>query len=594
MDDNMDDEDEFGSELDDEEEEQTMPSSAPLSIRGPFSVLDSLREHVSKDRLRYKMDGFNLDMRYITPNIIALAAPSDRGVSSMMRNPVDEVVRFFRLKHEGKALFFNLIGEANAWEFDAHRLGVVNHQFAFLDQSVPTIALMQAFCIAVKQWLDKDPGNVAVIMCKSGRNRTAIMACAYLLFRWPAEFGTATEVMEYFSHRRMREGPALREASQRRWVSYFSQRFAAVPQVVKLSKLVVPHGPLKVQKLRIDVHRLVQGSLSGNAMEEELVWTSKGKGMGSVEESDSYVIFSFPEPLTLTGDIKLTLSGRKYANGAFNHVFHMWFNTGFVDHSPMVWDKQCFDGLNAAHKKELPDDFHIQTLFIGQPRIACTVSKVKPARIYCWDCDDPFLSEEESITVHQPKIALGADGEEEEMKTGPRHRYHPLIEEECALCEKRRIRLEKGDPELEKLLRDDDDGPMLSNAPKTTIEYRNRHVRKETLAGLAGDDKFTLESKAYSVAEGLKLVTAKKSMIEREKKKELLMHQNAGNITGAKRIKPPLYNFPTIFCEDTKQYLCSWCSRNALGPNSKSYTKISIPVIASSTMRYSGCARQVC
>jgi hypothetical protein len=591
MDDYEDDDDESEVELD-EQGNEIMPSSAPLSIRGPFSVLDTLREHVSKDRLRYRMEGFNLDLRYISPNIVAIAAPSDRGVSSMVRNHVDEVVRLFRLKHDGKVLFFNLIGESSSLEFDAHRLGVVNHQFAFLDHSIPTLAHMQAFCIAVKQWLDQDPGNVAAIMCKSGRNRAGIMICAYLLFRWPAEFGTATEVMEYFSHRRMREGPAVPEPSQRRWISYFSQRFAAVPQIVKLSKLVVPHVPLKVQKIRLEIHRLVQGSKSGNAMDQELLWTSKGKGIGSVEEAESYVIITFEQPLALSGDIKITVSGRKFANGAFNHVLHMWFNTGFVDHTPMVWDKQCFDGLTRQQKKDLPDDFHIQTLFIGQPRISCTISKTKPARVYCWDCDDPFLSEEESIRIHQPKMGLGPDGEEEEMKAGPRHRYHPLIEEECAMCEKRRIRLERGDPELEKLMREDNEPSQLSGAAKTTLEFRNRHVRSQT----EGNDKteaFSSESKVYSVTDGVKLLSAKKSILEREKAKELQMYQNAGHV-GARREKPPLYNFPTIFCEDTKQYLCSWCSRNALGPNSKSLTKISIPLMPSSAMRFSGCARQVC
>jgi hypothetical protein len=45
-----------------------MPVTVQLAVRGPFSVFDTLREYQSKSRLRYKMNGFNLDMRYITPN----------------------------------------------------------------------------------------------------------------------------------------------------------------------------------------------------------------------------------------------------------------------------------------------------------------------------------------------------------------------------------------------------------------------------------------------------------------------------------------------------------------------------------------------
>lgn len=162
------------------------------------------------------MDGFNLDLRYITPNIIAMAAPSDRGISSFTTNHVDEVTRFMRMKHDNKVMYYNLVGEADAWTFESHRLGIVNHQFAFLDHSIPSISQMQAFCLSVRQWLESNPSNIAVIMCKSGRNRTAIMACAYLLYRWPQEFGTASEVIDYFSHRRMRTGLAVRQPCQRR------------------------------------------------------------------------------------------------------------------------------------------------------------------------------------------------------------------------------------------------------------------------------------------------------------------------------------------------------------------------------------------
>mmetsp|Transcript_4742 Transcript_4742/g.11995 ORF Transcript_4742/g.11995 Transcript_4742/m.11995 type:complete len:586 (+) Transcript_4742:46-1803(+) len=570
----------------DEDGNERFLSMAPLSVRGPFSVIDSFREHASKDRLRYRMDGFNLDLRYITPNLVAMAAPSDRGMSKMVSNHVDEVVRFFRLKHDSKAMFFNLIGEAKSWEFDAHRLGVVNHQFAFLDHSVPTLNHMQAFCLAVKQWLEQDPGNVAVIMCKSGRNRTAIMACAYLLFRWPNEFSTAQEAMDHFAHRRLREGPAVTVPSQRRWISYFSQRFAAVPQTIKLSKIVVPHAPLKSSKLRLDIMRLVQGSPKGDAMDEELVWTSKGKSMGRVLSGETYVVFAFPHTLGVTGDIKLVVSGRKYSNGPFTTHFWLWLNTGFIDHTPMVWDKSCLDGLSHASRGDLPDDFHIQTLFVGQPRVACSNSKIKPARIYCWDCDDPFMGEEESVTLHRARTMIGPDGEEEEVRTGPPHRFHPLIEEECALCEQRRLGYD-GKDEHGIVNRDKS---MLHERTMSVMEYRSRHHQEQTKSAVGERMDLSSDTQVYSTEEGLKLTLAKKKIEAREKEKERQMY------AGKRKEKEaaPMHNSPTVLCEDTRQYLCSWCNRHALGPKGKGYTRISIPLIPSSQMRYSGCARQVC
>mmetsp|Transcript_10160 Transcript_10160/g.19867 ORF Transcript_10160/g.19867 Transcript_10160/m.19867 type:complete len:589 (+) Transcript_10160:54-1820(+) len=578
----------------DEDGNDAFQSQAPISVRGPFSLFDSVREHASKDRLRYRMDGFNLDLRYITPNLVAMAAPSDRGVmSTISSNHVDEVVRFFRMKHDSKVVFYNLIGEANAWHFDANRLGVVNHQFAFLDHSVPSLTQMQAFCLSVKQWLDLDPANVAVVLCKSGRNRTAIMICAYLLYRWPAEFGTASEVMEYFAHRRMRMGPAVKEPSQRRWISYFSQRFAAHPQSVRISKVVVPHAPLRMHKLRLVIDILMPGSSKGNSVREETVWTSKGKAMGLAEVGESYVVFSFGDGLELAGDIRLSIWGRKFTNGAFSHLFHMWFNTGFVDHTPMVWDKQCLDGIHADKNTSLPDDFHIQTLFVGFPRIACSISKIRPARIYCWDCEDPFLSEEDSIELHKRRTTMGENGEEEDIISGPRHRYHPLIEEECALCERRRQGWNERDM-TGHIVHHEGVNPHTGTS-QSTLEFRGRTTKAKTEEGTAAKTLLEADSRVWNVEEGLKKVGKKKEIIAREKARELASYAQPGDKGQLKeKIKAPIYNFPSVYCEDTSQYLCSWCSHHALGPSGRSMTKIAIPLIPSSEMRYSGCARQAC
>ncbi|MGB1605544.1 MAG: hypothetical protein ACPIOQ_73110, partial [Promethearchaeia archaeon] len=152
-----------------------------ISVRGPFSVLDTLREWKSKDRLRYKMNGFNLDLRYITPNIIVMASPGDQStLESNSRNNVNEVNRFFRTHHNGHVKCYNLIGEAGH-DKDVHKVdAVMNKDYAFLEHAVPGLSRMQAFCNDVKSWLQMNTLNVAAIMCRSGRSRSAIMACAYL------------------------------------------------------------------------------------------------------------------------------------------------------------------------------------------------------------------------------------------------------------------------------------------------------------------------------------------------------------------------------------------------------------------------------
>ena len=256
-------------------------SPVQLAVRGPFSVFDSLREYSSKQRLRYKMNGFNLDMRYITPNIIALATPADRGVfEAATRNHVHEVNRFFAQYHKGRVKYYNLVGELGKFVFDAYKLdATIEHDFAFLDHEVPGLARMQAFCNSVKGWLQMDPQNVVCVMCRSGRNRTAVMVCAYLLFRWPQEFQTATDALSYFTWCRMRLGDAVDVASQRRYISYFATRFAAEPQTLRMSRVFVPVGPLRQSKIRLEIFelRVSSDTQSGNENELRLIWTSKGK-----------------------------------------------------------------------------------------------------------------------------------------------------------------------------------------------------------------------------------------------------------------------------------------------------------------------------
>ena len=252
-------------------------------------MFDSLREYSSKQRLRYKMNGFNLDMRYITPNIIALATPADRGgLESATRNHVHEVNRFFNKYHKGFVKYYNLVGEHGRFVFDTHKLNsIIVHDFAFLDHEIPGLSRMQAFCNDVKGWLQMDAQNVVVIMCRSGRNRTAIMTCAYLLYEWPTEFRSAADAISYFTWCRMRMGDAVELASQRRYIRYFSQRFAAEPQRLRMSRVFIPVGPLGQSKIRLELFelRLSSDGQSGNENELRLVWTSKGKQVNHCPQS---------------------------------------------------------------------------------------------------------------------------------------------------------------------------------------------------------------------------------------------------------------------------------------------------------------------
>ena len=100
-------------------EEKTSSAVAPLAIRGPFNLIDNLRE-INCKALRYKANGFNLDLQYISPQIIAMAVPAE-GTAAFYRNHTDHTdepeaawVRFLNWEYKGHYAVFNLVCEATA------------------------------------------------------------------------------------------------------------------------------------------------------------------------------------------------------------------------------------------------------------------------------------------------------------------------------------------------------------------------------------------------------------------------------------------------------------------------------------------------
>ena len=66
----------------------------------------TLRGVVSGNRTRYIDDEYDLDLSYITPNIIAMSIPAE-GLESTYRNHIDSVSQFINSKHKGRYMIIN-------------------------------------------------------------------------------------------------------------------------------------------------------------------------------------------------------------------------------------------------------------------------------------------------------------------------------------------------------------------------------------------------------------------------------------------------------------------------------------------------------
>ena len=70
-----------------------------------------MRQLVSKKKLRWQKDGFDLDLSYITPRIIAMGFPST-GLEATYRNNIEQVAHFFDFYHPGpRVRVYNLCEE---------------------------------------------------------------------------------------------------------------------------------------------------------------------------------------------------------------------------------------------------------------------------------------------------------------------------------------------------------------------------------------------------------------------------------------------------------------------------------------------------
>jgi len=78
---------------------------------GTSVVARKLREFVSLKKYRFQKAGFDLDLSYITPQIIAMGCPTEGG-EAVYRNPMGEVQRFFEVYHPDKYKIHNLCCEA--------------------------------------------------------------------------------------------------------------------------------------------------------------------------------------------------------------------------------------------------------------------------------------------------------------------------------------------------------------------------------------------------------------------------------------------------------------------------------------------------
>ncbi|KAL9231729.1 hypothetical protein vseg_006918 [Gypsophila vaccaria] len=189
------------------------------------AVTVKARHVVSQNKRRYQEDGYDLDLTYITENILAMGFPAgdmSSGffgyVEGLYRNHMEEVISFLESRHKGKYKVYNLCSERL---YDASLFEGKVASFPFDDHNCPPIHLITLFCQSAYTWLKEDIENVVVVHCKAGMARTGLMITSLLLYL--KFFPTAEECIDSYNQKRCIDGKALVLPSQIRYVKYFER-----------------------------------------------------------------------------------------------------------------------------------------------------------------------------------------------------------------------------------------------------------------------------------------------------------------------------------------------------------------------------------
>ena len=115
--------------------------------------MNHIRAVVSKKKKRFEKDGFNLDLAYITPRIIAMGFPS-QGMEGVYRNSLSQVYRFLETYHSDAYKVYNLCSERT---YDAGKFHGRVEFFPFDDHNPPPFEMMRPFCVDAQACLPVPP-----------------------------------------------------------------------------------------------------------------------------------------------------------------------------------------------------------------------------------------------------------------------------------------------------------------------------------------------------------------------------------------------------------------------------------------------------
>jgi len=261
----------------------------------PTAVARQFRKAVSRDRNRFQDFEYDLDLTYITNNIIAMGFPSS-GIEQLWRNSIKEVCSMLNKYHEDHFTIWNLSGRKYSYEkFNQKVL-----DYGFPDHHSPPLELLFKIVLSMHSYLTADVANVSVVHCMGGKGRTGTVIACYLLYI--GMFSDPIDALRFFAEKRSSISKGVIQASQIRYTKYFGD-------LIKRTK----DQPLDLRK-RVSLLKVLMGPPP--------LWSKKKNGCRPVIEL--YSTHHYPKKLLYSSTVDRTAT--------------RWYT---VNEGPIIWNVEC-------------------------------------------------------------------------------------------------------------------------------------------------------------------------------------------------------------------------------------------------------------
>ena len=317
---------------------------------------------VSQKKRRFTEDGFDLDLSYITENIIAMGFPAGDKSSGMLgmiegfyRNHMKHVTGFLDQKHKDSYKIYNLCSERT---YDAALFDGKVASFPFDDHNCPPLRLIHSFVESAKAWLRQSMNNVVVIHCKAGKSRTGLMICCLLIYLNYAD--TAEEAIAYYNLRRTHDGKGLTLASQQRYLRYYELELKHPEEAREGGKF------LRSIRLHHTAPHLFPMVFVSDHFSDRLLFSSKMLGSGKAKSQWKMLDhlcaeFILPLPVKVDGDFKIKMKDKA-------GEYYMWLNTRYIKQNQVMLEARELDRYKYRNKAGLNWNLLVELNFVDNDK----------------------------------------------------------------------------------------------------------------------------------------------------------------------------------------------------------------------------------